>query len=661
MARNKKGRAGKAARYKAAAANGGPSARYTNQDIASLFLPKAAATHSFSLADEIRHTAHNHGGSESLASLRGRPVTFVSAGVVEPLKELDNSLVAGNKDPKPADLDGTVNRSAKVKENFAVAELGHQGTKANAIIDDGPGDKENATFFVDTTGDKNLSQRHAGSIPIPSPPSPAPSSSASSSGSDEVVFKGRNRQKQLNPRPTVVDRVNIQVQTVEQTMQHISLEPAAEPSPQRDPSPPIPAWQLRGHDDDDDLVADYIANMDDDHGDEEDAQEYHASFQHSFGARDLGGADGDFVLPEESDSDTSPADNDDEDDDDEDNAITTADAASEIDDEALARLLAKQEELGIDEDDLVIASAEVISYNNRFATTSNSRMADYRQQPGENQPWSSVKQGARSNIPNASAVADAFDEMDLMDWGRHNPPRKPKSKRGQPTFDLSDSEMEAHLQATFKKDRLRKKERKLEREELRAAGLLGKHGNPDDLRIKYPTGISIDQIKEEMRTFLQGDSESLTFPPMDSHARKAIHEICLRLNVKSKSTGAGDQRRPILHRTKRTGTYREASFEAAFARPGRKYFHRLDVNKPRGGKGGGTSKPNGRGINQAAFTYRDGEVVGGGAPELGVNNKGRALMEKMGWSAGMALGATDNQGILQPVAHVVKRTKAGLG
>lgn len=154
----------------------------------------------------------------------------------------------------------------------------------------------------------------------------------------------------------------------------------------------------------------------------------------------------------------------------------------------------------------------------------------------------------------------------------------------------------------------------------------------------------------------------LTFPPMDANARKSIHEICLRLSIKSKSTGGGDQRRPILHRTKRTGIYREAAFETVFARPGRRYFHRLDINKPRGGRGGGgAGRPNGRGVNTAAFTYRDGEVVGGGAPELAANNKGRALMEKMGWSAGMALGANDNQGILQPVPHVVKRTKAGLG
>lgn len=614
---------------------------------------------------------------------------------MEPLKELDNELIAGHDGTKPSDLDGAANSSAKAKENAAVIEPAHLRADDNATVDDHPSGKENPSFFVDTIGDKTISQRHAGPVNIPSPPSPAPSSSASSSGGDEVVFKGRSHRKQQKPRPAVVDRVTIQVQTVEETMQHISLEPAAEPYPQRDPSPPIPAWQLRGHNDDDDLVADYIANMDDDDDDEEDAHVHQARCQQSsFGARDLGGADGDFVLAEELDSDASPVDGsddngeeddeeNDEENEDEDvqNNIPADNSASEIDDEAFARLLAKQEELGIDDDELIITSAEVIRYNNRFIATSNSRMADSRQKTGANQPWVSSKQGASSKIPSASAVADAFDEMDLMDWGRHNPPRKPKSKRGQPTFDLSDSEMEAHLQATFKKDRLRKKERKLEREELRAAGLLGKHGNPDDLRNKYLTGISIDQIKEEMRTFLQGDDETLvdlhnsrctlefhtdivnrlTFPPMDSNARKAIHEICLRLNVKSKSTGAGDQRRPTLHRTKRTGTYREAFFEAAFARPGRKYFHRLDVNKPRGGKGGGASKPNGRGISHAAFTYRDGEVVGGGAPELGVNNKGRALMEKMGWSAGMALGATDNQGILQPVAHVVKRTKAGLG
>lgn len=154
---------------------------------------------------------------------------------------------------------------------------------------------------------------------------------------------------------------------------------------------------------------------------------------------------------------------------------------------------------------------------------------------------------------------------------------------------------------------------------------------------------------------------------MDSHARKTIHELSLRFNVKSKSTGNGDQRRPVLHRTKRTVKYRHVHFEEVFSRQQRrKYFHRMDKNRQSGASGGGGARPRGGaggggGVNHAAFTYKEGEVVGGGAPELGQNNKGRTLLEKMGWSTGMALGATNNKGILQPVAHVVKRTKAGLG
>lgn len=149
---------------------------------------------------------------------------------------------------------------------------------------------------------------------------------------------------------------------------------------------------------------------------------------------------------------------------------------------------------------------------------------------------------------------------------------------------------------------------------------------------------------------------------MDSNARKTVHELALKFNIKSKSTGNADQRRPVLHRTGRTVKYRHIHFEDVFNRRGRTYFHRMDVKRGGPGGGGGSGRPNhGRGVNHAAFSYKDGEVVGGSAPELSQANKGRNMLEKMGWSTGMALGATDNKGILQPVAHVVKRTKAGLG
>lgn len=156
---------------------------------------------------------------------------------------------------------------------------------------------------------------------------------------------------------------------------------------------------------------------------------------------------------------------------------------------------------------------------------------------------------------------------------------------------------------------------------------------------------------------------STQFPPMDKQARKVLHELANRFKIKSQSTGKGDQRRPVLYRTKRTLRYDESRYaeasryvDEAAMRIKRKYFHRLDAKgkpQPRpAGSGGGFN---------AAVRYRDGEIAGASIPELGQENKGRAMLEKMGWAKGTGLGAVENKGILLPVAQVVKSTKAGLG
>lgn len=147
---------------------------------------------------------------------------------------------------------------------------------------------------------------------------------------------------------------------------------------------------------------------------------------------------------------------------------------------------------------------------------------------------------------------------------------------------------------------------------------------------------------------------------MDASARKIIHDIANKFKIKSKSAGHSETRRPSLYRTNRTVQYNEFSFEQVFARTGRKYFPRLDAKGKAPREGPKTGRA-GRGVSHAAFTYKEGEVVGASAPELDQKNKGRAMLEKMGWTTGTALGATDNKGILQPVVHVVKRSKAGLG
>lgn len=134
-----------------------------------------------------------------------------------------------------------------------------------------------------------------------------------------------------------------------------------------------------------------------------------------------------------------------------------------------------------------------------------------------------------------------------------------------------------------------------------------------------------------------------------------IHDLANKFNVKSKSTGKADQRRTTLYRTIRTLPYVEAPFENAVAKINRRYFPRLDI------KGKRTKRPAPARSNDAAASYREGEVVGAAAPELGAENRGRAMLEKMGWSKGDALGALDNKGILQPVPQTMKKSKAGLG
>ena len=147
---------------------------------------------------------------------------------------------------------------------------------------------------------------------------------------------------------------------------------------------------------------------------------------------------------------------------------------------------------------------------------------------------------------------------------------------------------------------------------------------------------------------------------MDKADRKVVHELANAFKLKSKSAGTGTKRHPILYRTSRTLVYVESTFDAIDARLSRRFLPRMDVN----GKGpawGAKVISRGGGFNGAAVSYRDGDIVGGSAPVLGTENRGRAMLEKMGWSTGTALGALNNKGILEPVSHIVKTTKAGLG
>ncbi|KAI4202576.1 MAG: hypothetical protein LQ350_002519 [Teloschistes chrysophthalmus] len=147
---------------------------------------------------------------------------------------------------------------------------------------------------------------------------------------------------------------------------------------------------------------------------------------------------------------------------------------------------------------------------------------------------------------------------------------------------------------------------------------------------------------------------------MAQQERKMIHEMANALRLKSKSSGQGESRFPVLYKTGRSGDFTEAAMgkmESLLNR--RRFFPRKDIRRPRKSATAGHDRVTTS--NVAGVSYRDGEVVGAAAPEIGTENRGRAILEKMGWSKGTALGALNNKGMLQPVPHIVKTTKAGLG
>ena len=157
----------------------------------------------------------------------------------------------------------------------------------------------------------------------------------------------------------------------------------------------------------------------------------------------------------------------------------------------------------------------------------------------------------------------------------------------------------------------------------------------------------------------QFDVSSLPLPPMAQRERKIVHEVANIFKLKSKSVGNGTSRYPVLYRTARTIDYDESMLKSVNATlSSKRFFPRLDKVSKRGPP---ISKFRG-GFSGAGVSYRDGEVVGAAAPEIGQENKGRAILEKMGWSTGTVLGAVNNtRGIVQPVVQTVKTGKAGLG
>lgn len=324
---------------------------------------------------------------------------------------------------------------------------------------------------------------------------------------------------------------------------------------------------------------------------------------------------------------------------------------SRMTDEQMAQRLSKQEELGLDSDRIYLFNGQDPGHSPHHdgLKTVSLRRKNRRQRLMNSLEDDHISVAALTGQEVSSrldANSTNLATMSLDNESRFHNPEMP------PT--LSDSELDQKLRQSWTQDRAKKKIKKQEREKMRALGLLGGRKNPRALE-KYAGGISPDELELEVRNFLQGTDQTLPLPPMPAHARKTVHEICHKLAIKSRSAGSGNCRFPVLYKTSRTKPFDDRVFvqmNGRFqSRRGKREKplvvpKKLQGHNVKGLKGG---------------FYRDGEVVGALAPELGHENRGRAMLEKMGWSTGSGLGSLNNRGIPAPVAQVMRTSRAGLG
>jgi hypothetical protein len=350
-----------------------------------------------------------------------------------------------------------------------------------------------------------------------------------------------------------------------------------------------------------------------------------------------------------------------------------------MDDETLARLYAKQAELGISDEDLVIDDGAFMGEDlDEFGDVDQAKagLEDLAKSSfGRSTTKRSTKKRGGMTFPSASALADTLDQygdagFDIMDFERPSLRPKRGGRKGKmpPELDaLSDDELKDEMIGHWSNDREKKRLKKAEREELRMAGMLGagvaKKGKAD-LSQKYLQGMTVPQIHDELRIFLQDPTKTTrAFPPMDKHDRKSLHEIASVLNLKSKSVGAGKNRAPVLYKTNRTSEYTDATFNR-ITTAANKGFLKNSAFKGKKPKGGAIPKMQrggkGRGADTSSTGLKHGDVVGGGAKEIGRENFGHRLMEKMGWQTGTALGK-DGSGLLTPVEQIMRTGRSGLG
>ncbi|EEB07175.1 R3H and G-patch domain-containing protein [Schizosaccharomyces japonicus yFS275] len=282
--------------------------------------------------------------------------------------------------------------------------------------------------------------------------------------------------------------------------------------------------------------------------------------------------------------------------------------------------------------------------------------------------------------PNGSAIGAAESSVDeeeepvpvtkmnrkqrklLLRQARKDKKKAIKSATISGNYDFDDDDLEEvlnyeHLQEQWLKDRSKKAGRRRERELLRAEGLLGKKKKNKKINkklakagdalvsangasyLRNPSAFYLE-IHKKIKEFLVSDKQEISFPPMPKKLRKDIHNLAYQFALKSSSQGQGQQRFLSLYKTRATGFIDTTVVQS------------MEF-----------SSKTTRLLRKSASTAKvfEGQIVGENAPEISQGNRGRRLLEGMGWDAGRGLGTAENEGVRSHLQAVVKLSRFGLG
>ncbi|KAA8916716.1 hypothetical protein TRICI_001134 [Trichomonascus ciferrii] len=251
----------------------------------------------------------------------------------------------------------------------------------------------------------------------------------------------------------------------------------------------------------------------------------------------------------------------------------------------------------------------------------------------------------------------------LESYGAERTPKSTKKKNNKmPDFDAGDDELNKQLQDQWIASREARKRKKEDRELARREGRLSrqyKNSLIPSLRDIYPHHMTMDDVFEETRKFLADPGRTtVAFPPMDKNARGIVKSIGEAYNLTAKCKSDGHK---FIFFTKNSNTRydRNDSHVVAMFRGKRPFFPRVDLKGKKKRDAAAQLQPP-KGKKTAGHKPKEGDIVGHKATEIGTDNIGRVMLEKMGWRRGMGLGTT-NVGIVEPIPAKVKNTKWGIG